>query len=150
MTDIDDPVVRLTCAGDRAVVTAAGEFDRDSNSRLRDVFRQAHRHGCRHIVVDVQLVTFIDVSTVRLLLTCRQDALERQGTVRVRHARGATARVLRLTGAAEVLCGPEVRAPGVAMEHAHRLVLDAAEVLARSTEITQRNRLLRGGRQPSE
>ncbi|MFB7830417.1 MULTISPECIES: STAS domain-containing protein [unclassified Streptomyces] len=85
-------------AGDTAVVTVAGELDRDSQEPLRAALTEAQERRPERIVVDCGPLTFCDSTGLNLLLTTRLEALEAGSRFELAALRPPVARVFDVTG----------------------------------------------------
>jgi anti-anti-sigma factor len=97
----------LTCerrvvAPNHQRVVAIGEVDLATGLRLTDALRAAHADA-RHVVLDLDGTTFMDMSGVRILLAAAEHARTVAGTFEIVHATAPVARMLALTGADRAL-----------------------------------------------
>jgi anti-sigma B factor antagonist len=97
--------VRTEAASDGIVVIlVAGEVDLTVSDRLERVLVDAARATATGpLVVDLQLLRFLDSSGVQALLRGYQAARAAGRSLTVRNARGMVARVLTITGVGEAL-----------------------------------------------
>ncbi|GHG06688.1 STAS domain-containing protein [Streptomyces zaomyceticus] len=93
---------RLTASvrrsGATAVVTVAGELDRDTQEPLRVALDEALDRRPERIVVDCGGLTFCDSTGLNLLLTARMDALEAGSGLELAALRPPVDRVFGITG----------------------------------------------------
>jgi anti-anti-sigma factor len=80
-------------------LAAGGEFDRDNNHLLIATVEAAVRDGCATVTIDLGAVTFIDASTVTVLLQCNEIAAQHGRRLRVINPAGLPALVLDAAGA---------------------------------------------------
>jgi anti-sigma B factor antagonist len=117
------PMLELRVVRDvtgRVVVSARGEVDLAVSAELADAVHatlDAYR-GSRRIVLDLDGLAFIDCSGVRALIVAEEAARARGAVLVVERAQGIVAKVLRLTGVAELLGLPVVAAQPGAMSAA--------------------------------
>jgi anti-anti-sigma factor len=85
-----------------AVIRVAGEIEMATAPLLHDtvVGQLKARH---HTTVDLADVTFMDAAGVRVLIQAHHTAIASQRRLTVANATGLVARVLRLTGADQIL-----------------------------------------------
>ena len=89
--------------GDVTVVRVSGEVDMTVSPRFeRSLLDAASRPG-RHVVVDLARLDFLDSSGVHALIKGYHASNAAGGSLTVRGATGGVARVLYITGVAEVL-----------------------------------------------
>ncbi|WP_328946195.1 STAS domain-containing protein [Streptomyces sp. NBC_00250] len=97
---------RLTAAvrwsGATAVVTVAGELDRDTQEPLRTALTEALERRPERIVVDCERLTFCDSTGLNLLLTTRLDAREAGSALELAALRPPVDRVFDITGVVAV------------------------------------------------
>ena len=99
--------VRKSDDGDGLVVLAVrGEIDHDVSEALATILSNAvAQDGVRHLVIDLERVSFLAAAGVRCLLDGRAAALGRGCSFRVVSAHGMVEQVLRAAGTAD-LVGP--------------------------------------------
>jgi anti-sigma B factor antagonist len=111
---VDDLLSVAVTAGPSSIhVSAAGEVDSHSGPRLAVALETAIATGTRHVVADLEEVTFLDSAGVHVLWTAHRQALAAGGELRVVASRRAVLRPLQLTGLWPLLaaeCGPDLRA----------------------------------------
>jgi len=90
--------------GDRIIVRALGELDLASSSRFEEELERALAAEVSTVVVDLGMVTFIDSTGLRALLSAteRSRVSVRQFGIR-KEVSGAVRRALDVTGMAEKL-----------------------------------------------
>jgi anti-anti-sigma factor len=93
---------RRTVAPDHQRVVATGEVDL-STGLLLTAALSAAQVDARHVVLDLEGATFIDMSGVRILLAAAEHAHATTGTFEIVHATAPVARMLALTGADRTL-----------------------------------------------
>ncbi|WP_406055492.1 STAS domain-containing protein [Streptomyces sp. NBC_01077] len=97
---------RLTAAvrwsGATAVVTVAGELDRDTQEPLHAALTEALDRRPERIVVDCGRLTFCDSTGLNLLLTTRLDAVEAGSRLELAALRPPVDRVFDITGVVAV------------------------------------------------
>ncbi len=74
--DIAPLLIETRAPGDvRAVITVAGEMDRDNCGDIRVAVGEVlYRDGLERISINLSRLTFLDSSGIRELLLCRRDA----------------------------------------------------------------------------
>jgi anti-sigma B factor antagonist len=65
---VDDAAVIDVGCGDAAVLTVGGEIDYANSPRLRARVVDAIEDGARHLVLDFSAVTFVDSTTIGVLI----------------------------------------------------------------------------------
>ena len=98
--------VRTDAADDGGVVVvrASGEVDMTVSPTFeRSLLEAATTPPARRVVVDLELLRFLDSSGVHALVKGYHAATAAGGTLTVRGATGVVARVLYITGVAEAL-----------------------------------------------
>jgi anti-sigma B factor antagonist len=93
---------RRAVAPDRQRVVATGEVDIATEPLLIDALRAAQADA-RHVALDLEGTTFIDMRGARILLAAAAHARATAGTFEIVHATAAVRRLLALTGADRVL-----------------------------------------------
>jgi anti-anti-sigma factor len=94
--------VRTTAAADRAVVALTGECDLEGRDAMTAALLAAVENA-RTVRVDLAGVTFLDSSGVHSLVVAHRAAEQAGGRLFVAGAEGAVARVLEVTGVADLL-----------------------------------------------
>ncbi|MER5963653.1 STAS domain-containing protein [Streptomyces sp. NPDC002057] len=85
-----------------AVVTVAGELDRDNQEPLREALSASLARHPERVVVDCGRLTFCDSTGLNLLLNARLDALEAGSRVELAAVRPPVDRLLDITGVVAV------------------------------------------------
>ena len=94
-------------ADDTATITAKGEIDVGSTSKLRDILQMAAaRSGIRSVRVDLAGVTFLDSSALGVLVAARNASQRRQTSFAVLNPGPMVAMVLNITGLYDQLVEP--------------------------------------------
>jgi anti-sigma B factor antagonist len=81
-----------------AVLGPVGELDMANSAELAGALTTAMQHGRTEVVLDLDAVTFIDMSILGEMIRAREAARRAGVTFRIVHARGIVRRVLHLTG----------------------------------------------------
>ncbi|WP_435971611.1 STAS domain-containing protein [Streptomyces sp. Qhu_M48] len=89
-------------SGTTAVVTVAGELDRDNQEPLREALSASLARHAERVVVDCGRLTFCDSTGLNLLLNARLDALEAGSRVELAAVRPPVDRLLDITGVVAV------------------------------------------------
>lgn len=97
-----------------AVVTPLGELDLATAEELREALEDACE-GSRLVLVDFAGVTFLDSTTIGVLVGASKRCAEAGREFQVINAWGISHKVLRLTGLSELM-GEDASAP-VLLEH---------------------------------
>jgi anti-sigma B factor antagonist len=84
--------------GPWTVVEVGGELDLATSSTLRDRLLEMIAEGADRVAVDLDRVTFMDSSSLGVLVTSLKRVRERQGDLVLLRANGSPAKVLALTG----------------------------------------------------
>jgi anti-anti-sigma factor len=85
-------------SGQRCRVTVTGDVDVDTAPRLREAVEGALGRGCRHIAVDMSVVSFLDSTGLTALLTARDCALAAGGSLQLTGTSTAVVRLLDIAG----------------------------------------------------
>ena len=80
------------------VVTPVGEADLSTVPGLQQTLGEATGSGCSHIIVDLEQLTFMDASLLRVLVEARSIFKGTGGTLHVRCRTEFARRILCLTG----------------------------------------------------
>lgn len=80
------------------VVAAEGEVDAHTAHSLREALARAVASGCRAVVADLSMVSFIDSSGLGVLVGNLKELISRQGDLRVVVTQERVARVFEVTG----------------------------------------------------
>lgn len=103
MIDISRPRPRAPSDdGERFVVRVHGDFDIANVHELCELLARAAALDDRDLVVDLGEVGFVDASTIRALLQCRDSLRLRSRSFTVRTS-GRTAHLFELLGLEELL-----------------------------------------------
>lgn len=89
----------------RALITLAGEIDRESAPLVRTSLARCLHDGIRTVDVDLTPVTFCDCSGLNVFLDAAQRTAEAGGTLRLHHPPPTLGRILDLTGCGFLLLG---------------------------------------------
>jgi stage II sporulation protein AA (anti-sigma F factor antagonist) len=89
--------------GETASVRAIGELDLDAVPALAAEIAQVREAGCRHVIVDLSELSFLDSSGLRLLLDCYAETRQDSNTLALIPGPRAVQRVFELTGTSEHL-----------------------------------------------
>lgn len=84
--------------GNWTVVEVAGELDLYTSPTLRDDVVSRIDEGTRHLAVDLSRVTFMDSSTLGVLVACLKRMREKGGDITLVGVDGSPMKVLMLTG----------------------------------------------------
>jgi anti-sigma B factor antagonist len=84
--------------GSWTVVEATGELDISNSSELSRLILEAIEEGATRLAVDLSRVTFMDSSTLGVLVGCLKRARERDGEVVLLGVNGSPRRVMEITG----------------------------------------------------
>ncbi|BCJ47006.1 hypothetical protein GCM10010168_34740 [Actinoplanes ianthinogenes] len=138
MVNADPPAARIRTHGPSArgvfCLIASGEFDRDNADLIQTAVCAALAAGRHTIVVDLGRVTFLDATTVNVLVRCQSLAAAHRGSLYVRNARPVVVRVLDGTGTHEMLTEAEAAASGPAeLVATSRFLVDRAHTLRAET-----------------
>lgn len=92
-------LVGIFCPDDETVVVApTGEADISTALELLQAMSDAIASDRRHVVVDLDHLTFMDASTLRVLVAARLRTSEAGKTLQVRCGTRQGLRLLRITG----------------------------------------------------
>ena len=89
--------------GETASVRAIGDLDLDAVPVLAAEIAQLREAGCRHVIVDLRELSFLDSSGLRLLLDCYAESRQDGHTFALMPGPPAVQRVFELTGTTEHL-----------------------------------------------
>jgi anti-anti-sigma factor len=84
--------------GDRATIQVGGEVDLATCPQLQAVLGELVDRGFHHLIIDLEQVSFLDCSGIRVLVHARQRVQEHSGSVRLARPTPPVWRVLALTG----------------------------------------------------
>ena len=93
----------VTPASPRTVVHVAGELDMDTAPQLLTCLHDQLERGRLRLVIDLGELSFCDSRGIATLLTVAKRCHAAGGSMRLRGATGAVARVLGITGVGELL-----------------------------------------------
>jgi anti-sigma B factor antagonist len=94
----------LTLAGaDGPVVALSGEADATTAALLREVLTTLLDTGARLVTIEVAGLSFLDSSSMRVLVLAARALKGRHGRLVLRHPQPAVARLLEITGADQLL-----------------------------------------------
>ena len=93
--------VSVRLAADRAEVALAGELDLATAPAITRAVRQLRSAGHQHVLVILDEVTFLDASTLDVLVAAHRDMTASGGSLRIT-PHPLMARLLRITGMADV------------------------------------------------
>jgi anti-sigma B factor antagonist len=84
--------------GDRATIQVGGEVDLATCPQLQAVLGELVDGGFHHLIIDLEQVSFLDCSGIRVLVYARRRVQEHSGSVRLARPTPFVWRVLALTG----------------------------------------------------
>ena len=84
--------------GDHATIHIGGEIDLATCPHLQAIVVDLIDHGCHHLIVDLDRVSFLDCAGIRVLIDARRRVQEHGGSLRLVRPRPPVSRVLTLTG----------------------------------------------------
>ena len=92
--------MQYTVKGDTATFYLAGELDHAASAQIRETLDQviAENRGIRHLVLDLNHLTFMDSSGIGVILGRYKRVAQRGGDVAVRNAVPAVERILAMSG----------------------------------------------------
>lgn len=93
------------CTPDGARLVLSGELDLANVAQTDTRLQELVRSGARTIAVDVQDVTFLDLTTLRVLLRAHEVLRARGGHLRLINASRRVQRLLRITRTEHLLDG---------------------------------------------
>ena len=93
-------------ADGRRVITVRGEVDLATAPELEAGIRNALDGGTRSVVLDLDGLTFIDSSGLRVLVSLKNDAESRQAALTLRNVPRHARRVLEVTGLSDWFDAP--------------------------------------------
>jgi anti-anti-sigma factor len=101
MSDQLECEIGSATAGDPVVVTIRGEVDLATAPQLESSIQRAFTAGPEAVVLDLDGLTFIDSSGLRVLVALSKDARSRNASLTLRNVPRHAQRVLDLTGLSE-------------------------------------------------
>ncbi|MDH4111502.1 MAG: STAS domain-containing protein [Actinomycetota bacterium] len=93
-----EPTFETRSAGPWTVVGISGELDLSTTEALRAALEQGLGDGTPRLAVDLTDVTFMDSTSLGVLVGCLKQANERGGEMRLVGVQGSPAKVIALTG----------------------------------------------------
>jgi anti-anti-sigma factor len=90
--------IDISCPDGALVITPVGEADVYTVAPLRHALTDAAREGSPRVVVDLDRLTFMDASTLGVLLDARHSIVAAGGTFTIRCHGGHPRRLLSLIG----------------------------------------------------
>lgn len=92
------PSFETRSTGTWAIVTVRGELDLSTTDSIRSALDEGFGDGTPRVAVDLTAVTFIDSSSLGVLVAYLKRARERGGDLRLVGVNGSPAKVIELTG----------------------------------------------------
>ena len=94
-----EPSFETRSAGTWTVVEVRGELDLSTSDALRHALEEALKVGGQRVAADLTEVTFMDSSSLGVLLACMKQAREEEGgDIVLVGVQGSPAKVIALTG----------------------------------------------------
>lgn len=93
-----EPSFETRTAGTWTVIAARGELDLSSSDSLRSVLDAGLADGTPRIAVDLTEVSFMDSSSLGVLVAGLKRARDQGGEIRLVGVHGSPAKVIELTG----------------------------------------------------
>ena len=93
-----EPSFETSTTGPWTVVTVRGELDLATTPALREALDAGFTPGEPRVAVDLSRVSFMDSSTLGVLVAYLKRARERGGELRLVGVQGSPAKVIALTG----------------------------------------------------
>ena len=93
-----EPTFETRTNGSWTVVTVHGELDLSSSGALRAAVETASGDQAPRVAVDLTGVTFMDSSSLGVLVACLKEIGDRGGEMRLVGVSGSPAKVIALTG----------------------------------------------------
>ena len=93
-----EPTFETRTSGSWTVVNVLGELDLSTSAALRSSVEQAYGEAAPRVAVDLTAVTFMDSSSLGVLVACLKDVHDRGGELRLVGVSGSPAKVIALTG----------------------------------------------------
>ena len=89
--------------GETARIRAIGELDLNAAPTLAAEIAQVREAGCRHVIIDLRKLSFLDSSGLRLLLDCYAESRQDSHTLALIPGPPVVQRVFELTRTSEHL-----------------------------------------------
>ena len=93
-----EPTFETRTSGSWTVVNVQGELDLSTSAALRAAVEEAAGDTAPRVAVDLSGVTFMDSSSLGVLVACLKEVQERGGELRLVGVSGSPAKVIALTG----------------------------------------------------
>lgn len=93
-----EPSFETSTSGSWTVVSVRGELDLSTSEALKDALDVDFGDTAPRIAVDLTGVSFMDSSSLGVLIACLKRARERDGDVRLVGVQGSPAKVFAITG----------------------------------------------------
>lgn len=93
-----EPTFETRSSGSWTVVTVQGELDLSTSAALRAAVEGAYGDRAPRVAVDLTGVSFMDSSSLGVLVACLKDVSDREGEMRLVGVHGSPAKVIALTG----------------------------------------------------
>lgn len=93
--------VEVSVVGDQTVITVNGEVDAASADGVRNRILEAIEAGTKRVAIDMQDVSFMDSSGLRVLIAGYKAAESSGGTLTVQNPSDVVLRLLEITGQRE-------------------------------------------------
>jgi anti-sigma B factor antagonist len=93
-----EPSFETHTQGTWTVVSVRGELDLSTSAALRAALDAGLGEGTPRIAVDLTEVSFMDSSSLGILVSCLKEAHDRGGELRLVGVQGSPAKVIALTG----------------------------------------------------
>jgi anti-sigma B factor antagonist len=93
-----EPSFETHTQGTWTVVNVRGELDLSTSAALRAALDAGLGEGTPRVAVDLTDVSFMDSSSLGILVTCLKETRDRGGELRLVGVQGSPAKVIALTG----------------------------------------------------
>lgn len=100
---MDGLTISVTTEPAHTLIALAGECDLNTGRQLRDVLTSEVSRGAHRIILDLSQLSFMDSTGMQIVLSSRTVLTVRGGTLALVSPQPVVARVLELTGAAELI-----------------------------------------------
>lgn len=100
---MDGLTISVTTEPAHTLIALAGECDLNTGRQLRDVLTSEVSRGARRVILDLSRLSFMDSTGMQIVLGSRTVLAVRGGTLALVSPQPVVARVLELTGAAELI-----------------------------------------------